>query len=581
MGEGQPVWDGDIQVLFSDPYWIPDQTRAAVGASWRSCMDGFLIQLDDYSSVREWSVTIHAHLRSRAMPLTTDTLQYWPDAALERFRSWVNQGCRQSEKDPVQDLNLIPAPGPPPATPRIRRNILDLSEQELNTYRAKLEAIGIAKDDPRAVWQTVGALHTNWCLHYQEAFLLWHRANLLWLEEMIDFPLPYWNYMSPHATEDGHPEAGLPKPFLERTYVHPETGEERPNPLRYAVARDGRSKACVLVPEPDLKEECRYVHRDPVLYTTGDDHRDEREKKLDFLGKIQRQVANSLLWPVFSTPQGTPGYPWANIQSFDPPPPDRDYPHKCDFDGLFEQPHDNGHGWVGPDMADNSYTAYDPVFWSYHSNVDRIFEDWKRSHPEATFTANFPLKPFVGPQARNISTDPEDYLYTTIGDMSKDSRSLGYDYAPPAEPDSSGTLYNEWSDYLYVVYDNVRCIHDTYTIDVFLNLENPVPADMNNDNEVHYIGRMTRLGMGVVDDRGRCIKDGVTRILDGSYNAYYLHLSPRSEVQISQIVTDVTTGRTLPIEEYSKLPGFTPTYVWSAGMAPILDAGAQLNEHHC
>jgi hypothetical protein len=165
--------------------------------------------------------------------------------------------------------------------------------------------------------------------------------------------------------------------------------------------------------------------------------------------------------------------------------------------------------------------------------------------------------------------------------MSKDSRSLGYDYAPPAEPDSSGTLYNEWSEYLYVVYDNVRCIHDTYTIDVFLNLQNPVPADMNNDNEVHYIGRMTRLGMGVADDRGRCIKDGVTRILDGSYNAYYLHLNSKSEVQISQIVTDVTTGRTLPIEEYSKLPGFTPTYVWSAGMAPILEAGAQLNDHHC
>jgi hypothetical protein len=41
------------------------------------------------------------------------------------------------------------------------------------------------------------------------------------------------------------------------------------------------------------------------------------------------------------------------------------------FDGLYEQPHDNFHGWVGPDMADNAYTAFDPIFWSYHSNIDR------------------------------------------------------------------------------------------------------------------------------------------------------------------------------------------------------------------
>jgi tyrosinase len=44
-------------------------------------------------------------------------------------------------------------------------------------------------------------------------------------------------------------------------------------------------------------------------------------------------------------------------------------------------------------MADNAYTAFDPIFWSYHSNIDRIFEEWNRAHPAAQFSSKFPLRP--------------------------------------------------------------------------------------------------------------------------------------------------------------------------------------------
>ncbi|NCR17375.1 MAG: tyrosinase family protein [Microcystis aeruginosa LL13-03] len=160
--------------------------------------------------------------------------------------------------------------------------------------------------------------------------LFWHRAYLLYLEELIDFPIPYWNWMSPNAIKDGHPEAGLPQAFKDLTYIHPQTGEEKPNPLRFAAAKDGRSKACLNHQGNSINgENCKWVQRDPVLLTEGDDRREERQKKLALLGKYQRQVANALLWPVFSTPQGFPGYPWANITSFDPPAPDCAYPNKC------------------------------------------------------------------------------------------------------------------------------------------------------------------------------------------------------------------------------------------------------------
>lgn len=414
-----PTWYDTVRQLFAAPYWIEELRREGVGAGWRGCMDGYQVYLDQYASVCQYAVTIYDHLASRAMPLTTDQTQFWPDDALAQLRAWINEGCRQTAGEPIKEDNRIPPPTPLPPKLRVRKNILDLTQAELDEYRMKIEEVGATTLDPNAAWSRIAYLHTDWCLHYQEAFLLWHRANVLYLEELIDFPIPYWNWMAPNATKDGDPAAGLPQPFKDLTYIHPKTGQERPNPLRFAVAKDGRSKACA--GSESVGIDCRYVQRDPILYTEGDQQRQERQSKLNLLGKYQQQVAFAFQWPVFSTPEGS-GQPWANILSFNPPPPDSDYPHQSDFDGLYEQPHDNIHGWVGPDMADNAYTAFDPVFWSHHSNIDRIFEQWKRAHPASLFTAIFPLRPFVGPQAAEVDlANPETFVYTTIGDMAKDS----------------------------------------------------------------------------------------------------------------------------------------------------------------
>ncbi|MBD2411898.1 tyrosinase family protein [Nostoc calcicola FACHB-3891] len=575
-----PTWDNNVKQLFSQPYWIEQDRRDKVAAEWQGCMSGFGITLDDYKSVRESAVTIYHHLYSQSMPLTRDTTQYWPYDALELLRVWINEGCRLDSNQPIHEEPIIPPPELKPIKLRVRKNILDLTEDELNEYRMKLETLDISKVDSNATWQRLAYLHTTWCLHYQEAFLLWHRAYLLYFENLIDFPIPYWNWMSPNATQDGHPESGLPQAFKDLTYIHPQTGEERPNPLRFAIAKDGKSKKCQTQTGDCLnEEECKYVQRDPILYTTGDDRRKEREEKLALVGKYQRQVANALLWDIFSTPQGNPGYPWANILSFDPPPPDCAYPNKCDFDGLFEQPHDNMHGWVGPDMADNAYTAYDPVFWSYHSNVDRIFENWNRAHPGAIFTSNFPLRPLIGSLAQEIDlVETRSYLYTTIGDMAKNSQSLGYDYEVPSVPDSSGTFYDQWSDYLYIIFNNVKCTYDTYSIDIFLNQSNPQPKDAKCDN-LNFVGKIMRLGMGIEDNKGRCIKDGVTRVIDASYNSYYLKLTPTSEITISLIVTNQTTGEILTPQEYAKLPGFVPTCNWGKKISTVVPESSSGNCH--
>jgi tyrosinase len=572
-----PTWDNAIAGLFAQPYWIPEQRQASVATQWNGCMSGFLIELDKYASVKEWSVTIYDHLYSRAMPLTLDPSQFWPDGALELLRTWINEGCRENDEAPLGWNDIIPPSHNRPQPLRIRKDIRDLSAAELDTYRMKLDDVmRVADASADSPWQKLAYIHTNWCLHYQEAFLPWHRASLLHLEHLIDFPIPYWNWYAWDASIDGSPNAGIPQAFKDETYVHPASGEVRRNPLRFAAAKDGKSKACQM---PGACEAlppgaCYWVQRDPLLYTSGDDQREARQKKIGLVRLFQEQVRNALRWPRFSQPEGAPGYPWANIQQFDPPQPDSEYPNREDFDGLYEQPHDNFHGWLGIDMADNSYTAFDPIFWSYHANIDRVMEIWLRQHPAATFTARFPIQPFIGPRAEAVDfTDRRSYRDTTIGDLVRDSRALGFGYAPTHSPDFPGPILADApvqspeAASLYVVFSDVRCTHDSYAIDAFLNLDAPALTDVDAAHP-HYVGRFMRLGMGVADDKGRCITRGVTRVLDARRNVRALELRPDALPRLSLLVTDATTGRSVPESEWRKLPGFGAALAWGEAPAP-------------
>ncbi|USW94346.1 tyrosinase family protein [Pseudomonas proteolytica] len=468
----------------------------------------------------------------------------------------------------------------------MRQDIRALSQEQLDLYRARLDDVmQIGNPDSGSPWQRYAYIHTNWCLHYQEAFALWHRAYLLYLEALIDCPIPYWDWMAEDASIDGSPQAGLPQAFLDETYVHPHSGEVRRNPLRYAAAKDGRSKVCASGEVEGV--DCRFVQRNPLFYTQGDQQRFKRTQLFGMSRIFQQQVVDALKFRTFSQPQGVPGYPWANITVFDPPQKDELYPNRTlNFDGLFEQSHDNYHGWIGGDMADNAYTAFDPVFCSYHANIDRVLEIWIRANPAAQYTTQCLLQPFAGSQAESITfTSADAWRYTTLGDMAQDSRHIGYDYGTPVAPPfgarraSANTCCPHSAAPVqeqvqasgpWVVFDHVRCTHDTYLIDVFLNQPDATPQQVNADNP-HYVGRFSRIGMGLVDDKGRCITHGVCRALNAARSASALHLGPTDAVQLSLLVTHLDSGRVLAPQEYAPLPGFIAQLVWDDPRQTVAD----------
>lgn len=48
-----------------------------------------------------------------------------------------------------------------------------------------------------------------------------------------------------------------------------------------------------------------------------------------------------------------------------------------DFNLAIEDLHDRVHGWVGGDMGLVGTAAYDPIFWSHHAMIDRLWSIWQ------------------------------------------------------------------------------------------------------------------------------------------------------------------------------------------------------------
>jgi tyrosinase len=86
-----------------------------------------------------------------------------------------------------------------------------------------------------------------------------------------------------------------------------------------------------------------------------------------------------------------------------------------DFCAAVEDIHDNVHGWVSGDMGVIGTAAYDPVFWSHHAMIDRIWWLWQVRNGNG-----------------NIPSDLLDVVLAPFNFKVRDVlnvNDLGYDYA--------------------------------------------------------------------------------------------------------------------------------------------------------
>jgi tyrosinase len=242
------------------------------------------------------------------------------------------------------------------------------------------------------------------CQHGTWYFLPWHRGYVLAFEQVVraaiiklggpaDWALPYWNYFKPG--QDAMPAA----------FSSPDWPDGKGNnplfvPQRYGPNDDGHV----------------YVPSDQVNLNAMTDP--------EFTG---------------SAIGGSPGFGGV----------DTGFSHGGRVHGALEsQPHDMVHVLVGGQaqdgtpglMSDPDTAGLDPIFWLHHSNIDRLWEVWRRnpsSHVDPT-DPNWVKGPAsIGDRAFAMPlADGSTWTYTPgqMGDLAK--LSYTYDDLSPVGPPS-------------------------------------------------------------------------------------------------------------------------------------------------
>lgn len=262
----------------------------------------------------------------------------------------------------------------------VRRSIRALTPDQLNQLRDAYAAMQ-AIPDQRGYHFLAGAhgLPRQSCQHGTLLFLPWHRAYLyifeLYLQDIAaianipnaaDLGIPWWDWTSNASHTEGIPLA----------FTQAQIGDTD-NPLAAATVEwPAQLVQAVIQNQPGTLTPQGRTQRDP-----------EEPDELPRRATIER---------ILSLPTFT------------------------DFSQAFENVHNAVHVWMGGAMASVAAAAYDPIFWSHHAMVDRLWHMWQLRHPGLTPPSsimNTVLAPFplTVAQTHDIELLGYDYTIQEIG----------------------------------------------------------------------------------------------------------------------------------------------------------------------
>jgi len=252
-----------------------------------------------------------------------------------------------------------------------RKNIEDLTAGELAAYEHAIEKL-VASGD----YQTHADFHNVFsddpplgCEHANDLFFPWHRFHLLNFERSLQLSDPDHPTLSTKNVTIPYWNWGL----------KPRTGKRYPE----AFERAGT-----------------------VLSST--ERKTAATNPFYPADELKKHIVTNPDWNVFAG-----GRKGAN-----------------EFKGVIEsKAHDGMHGsYIGGAMADPTRAAEDPIYWSFHAYIDRLWEQWRQIHGGTPTCATcvmrgFPTKPAAGDVER---TENELTLENGV-------KTLGYFYNFTAE----------------------------------------------------------------------------------------------------------------------------------------------------
>jgi hypothetical protein len=345
------------------------------------------LDLTSYDNVVANAGDIYGQVASGNMPPDAPWTKNHPDWIVT-FLNWMTNGYPKGTV-PVSPgaAAFLAAKAVVNPAARIRKEITTLSQAELDTVKKAFSGIvAMADTDPNSYFVQAGH---HWlpspihCQHHVPAYNPWHRAYLIGFENALrsvpgceNVTLPYWDISKPF------PDVLKQPPF--DSYTLPQDIGE------------GFKKG----------------------YATTRFPYDEIQKNLDEMSVVEdiNRALTRTDWE--------------------------------DFHGLFAgapnntiiQAHDSAHDSIGPTMANPQVAAFDPVFFFFHANWDRLFWQWQQQMQATTLNGLL--------TTINKTTDPLSYQTFTLPVLEAlapftsnpphldslsiiDSISLGVDYQAP------------------------------------------------------------------------------------------------------------------------------------------------------
>lgn len=411
---------------------------------------------------------------------------------------------------------------------KVRKNVETLSPTELARYRdaiTEMRKLDSYYQDQRSYlyWARI---HAQNCQHNWQEFLTWHRAYLYSFEKQLqdidpDITIPYWDW-SVYNQDWTNPKN------------EPDTGNVA-KAFHCFVDDDVLAELKGKVPDETLAKlaTTRGKTFDSAnrLYTAAGLPWSQSPDQDPILAALEQ--ANPL-WHRFRWP----GWSSALFENYPRPEDDERIlqikewfpfgsgPTDDNFFGALENVHNLLHLFTGGtnpnydakrypnpwnriepqfgDMFSNSTTTFDPFFWSYHSNVDRLWDLWQQRHP--CVNADNPtsvLPPFNFTVADTFSVKKLGYEYgldSTVYQTNPDISLLRFKAAPAAVHPHALENHSRAEVRLH----GIRYAPEgSGLLRVFLNQPDANEATTTKGND-HYVGQFALFAGGCIGGPGHC-----------------------------------------------------------------------------
>ncbi|WP_161971305.1 tyrosinase family protein [Edaphocola flava] len=250
----------------------------------------------------------------------------WTSDMISNFLAWMEAGYPEGKPEPVMMRKMEAAA----VAGRLRKSLTSLSSEEVDLLKTAFAGImALGTEDLNGYFQNaaIHGLPLAYCQHHDPGFQPWHRVQMWAFENCLltikgceNVTLPYWDF------NELLPSWMYEAPFDSYT-------------LPVDISAGSTS--------PYYKKGYQTQRYSPQQIMTN------------FNNDVVKSFANA------QTEQW-----WDNFNGLLDNTPNLD----------FIQGHDSGHDSTGDTMSRQNVSAFDPIFWFYHCNLDRMWWIWQANH---------------------------------------------------------------------------------------------------------------------------------------------------------------------------------------------------------